>query len=41
MTGLLANPAIAGKAGAFYGNGPQLGIQIAGTNSKKNRYSIY
>jgi len=30
MTGLLANPAIAGESGAFYGNGRQLGIQIAG-----------
>jgi len=30
LTGLLANPAIAGASGAFYGNPKQIGIQLAG-----------
>jgi Amt family ammonium transporter len=30
VTGLMANPEVAGAAGAFYGNPKQLGIQIAG-----------
>jgi len=30
VTGLMANPEIAGAAGAFYGNPKQIGIQLAG-----------